>query len=549
MDSRFLPSVPAPRLAAALLSVWTSLAACTTDLSQAVRLHDAGDHSGAAEQIDRLAPTLQDGGRALPDVPYEKDLLWVTMQKSTILFQAGRYGDAVELMYHAWSDADDDRYMESWYAENPFDPATWDSQKLLQELGQVVMGADQTTYVLQPFEMILCCSYSALGCILSDEPGFMQYARRAQKLQVWEGEDLARAGQVPQPPPRSAMNATVANSIPSGQTSNFDTNMLFSLGDFKGTEQRLNAAISSAVAAGAADPRVASACVIAWASLAKGGQWSEASGCADLLSRISATPRLVKLMRHVGRADSTRDFVLVVVDAGMGPERGHFNVAFPLIIPNVGSAYFRAVYPTLHFRTADRPLKIVAEADGRSDPLEIVTSIDAVASRNFLRREPELWWVPTLRAALRTTAAIVAQATDRDNEGWGLGVLAASVALAVAEQPDLRIWSTLPATQHAMLVPRPQSGSLDLVISSETSAARHAVSVPPGSSLVYVRSLTPARSRVHVGSLRPGPADAQPTGPHAASIRARSRPSIVPLPSMSAGPPPGPHAPSSMPMS
>lgn len=494
-------------LTAATALLTLLLGGCTTDISQAVRQHDNGNHALAAGEINRIAPTVSDGAKKIPDVQYAKDRLWVTMEKATILFQAGEFADAATLLYHAWDDASDDQYMESWYADNPFDPSTWDSKKLMQDVGQAVLGADQTEYVLQPYEMILCCTYSALSCILSDEPGFMQYARRVQRLQIWEGDDLARAGLAPPPPPRNAMNTAVSSSLPQGRTSNFDTNMVFSLGDFKGTQGRLNAAISNAAAVGAADPRVAFASVVAWASFVKGGEWYEAAGATQQLSQMANTPRLVQLMNHVGRADSTRDFVLVVVDAGRAPDRGYFNVAFPIIIPGVGSAYFRAVYPTLNFRTVDRPSRIVVESDQRSDPLEVVTSIDAVAARNFIRREPELWWIPTLRAALRTTAAIVAQAADRDREGWGAGVLAASVIMAVAEQPDLRIWSTLPATQFAMLVPRPNSGTLSVVISSDVSAARHDVPVPAGSSLVYVRALTPAQAHAHVGSLRAGKTD------------------------------------------
>jgi hypothetical protein len=497
-----------PTAARARTAVTALLAAllcgCTTDISRAVRQHDNGNHSLAADEMNRIAPTVSEGAKQVPDVQYAKDRLWVTIEKATILFQAGAFSEAMTLLYHAWDDARDDQYMESWYAENPFDPSTWDSSKLMQDVGQAVLGADQTEYVLQPYEMILCCTYSALSCMLSDEPGFMQYARRAQRLQVWEGDDLARAGYAPPTPPRTVMNTAVSSSLPQGQRSSFDTNMVFSLGDFQGTEARLNAAIGNATAVGAADPRVAFASVVAWASFVKGGEWYEAAGATRQLSQMANTPRLVKLMNHVGRVDSTRDFVLVVVDAGRAPERGYFNVAFPIIVPGLGSAYFRAVYPTLNFRLADRPSRIVVESDQRSDPLEVVTSIDAVVARNFMRREPELWWIPTLRAALRTTAAIVAQAADRDREGWGAGVLAATVIMAVAEQPDLRVWSTLPATQFAMLVPRPNSGMISLVISSDASAARHDVTVPAGSSLVYVRALTPAKAHAHVGTLRKG---------------------------------------------
>ena len=52
--------------------------------------------------------------------------------------------------------------------------------------------------------------------------------------------------------------------------------------------------------------------------------------------------------------------------------------------------------------------------------------------------------------------------------------------------PDLRTWTTLPATQQAAVLPRPADGRLQFRVPSSSTPVK-TVTVPPGPSFVYAR--------------------------------------------------------------
>jgi hypothetical protein len=182
------------------------------------------------------------------------------------------------------------------------------------------------------------------------------------------------------------------------------------------------------------------------------------------------------------------------------------------VIPNVGSTVFRAVYPDLVFRTDARPAAISVSAGGQETRAFPLDSIDALAARNFRRREPELWWAPTIRASIRAITAIVAQATqDDDSTAAKLLIALGSVVVAEAEQPDLRMWSTLPATQHVALVKRPADGLVRIGLQAEDGQdGSVTVEVPEGRSLVFVRAFSPQLHTAKVASLARPKSDASP---------------------------------------
>ena len=144
-------------------------------------------------------------------------------------------------------------------------------------------------------------------------------------------------------------------------------------------------------------------------------------------------------------------------------------------------------------------------ADQTRTPVNAVTSIDAIASLDFQRRERELWWIPTVRGALRAVAAIVAQAVQKkDDNTTRLIIGLASIIVAEAEQPDVRCWSTLPAAQHVALIRRPASGSLTISLASGVTSSKIEVpDLPRGGSLVYLRALETTKcNQVRVAGIR-----------------------------------------------
>jgi hypothetical protein len=476
---------------------------CTTKFHPAVDQFNAGNCQTAIDKAHAIAPTksVQNRG-SKAKAEHERDHLWVTLEKARMLSCCGELGEATSLFYYVKGESDFYRYIESRYRMNPLDVGAWDASQFAGDAGQAIMGADQLPYEVQPFEMTLCNAYGALTCLLLDEPGAAEFARAAGEIQDDEGKDLEAIGYLENmPSPASRIDSRVQSALPPNSSSSYSTNMIFSLGDFSRAKADLNAAIESGRSAHAADPRLAFASAVAWASYHRDGDRALAAEAIRGLETMSRAPALTSAMRSIHAGDAG-DFVMVLVDAGRGPKRNYFNVSFPVIIPKVGSAYFRAVYPVLQFRPDGRPTDI--RVTGGSGPVaaELLTSIDAVAARDFKRREAALWWTPTIRAALRVVGAIVAQAADRDKEGWGAIVGVTTAIMAAAEQPDLRNWSTLPGAQYAAIVPRPTNGMLRIELAAASGANALTVGVPEGSSVVYVCAQTPDKVSSHTGRLR-----------------------------------------------
>ena len=484
-----------------LVVLGIAISGCTTKFNTATDAHNIGDFEKAASIADSLAPMVKRNGKDKLDVQYERDALWIGLEKAKILSDAGKFNESIALFTYVDAEAEDLREIESWYLQNPLDTKSWDVGQFTNDIGQSVMGADQLPYLLQPYEMILGDAYASLNSLLLDKQGAATYARKVARLQFFEKEDLRLAGYDDLTAPTAKMDGALKTSL-NGNATDFSFAGIFSLGDFTGAKARMNATITAAREVGAADPRVPFATVVQWAAFMKEGQSAERIGAANEVKLSSGAEKLSQQMLEFSN-DFSKDFVLVLIDAGRGPVRGSFDVKFPIAIPKVGSTFFRAVYPVLKFRVADRPSDIKVGGAGVMETAYILDSIDAIAARNFQRRENELWWIPTYRAVFRAVATIVAQATQKEEDKTSKALIGLFGAIvAAAEQPDLRAWSTLPASQYAAIVPRPADGVVKVELKSPSSSGTFEVKVGPGSSIVYVRALTPKITQFQVAPLQ-----------------------------------------------
>ena len=484
-----------------LVVLGIAISGCTTKFNTATDAHDIGDFQKAASNADSLAPMVKSNGKDKLDVQYQRDELWIGLEKAKILADAKRTKESIDVFSFV-----DNRAMllsdaESWYAKHPFDMKNWDAKQFIGDASQSVMGADQIPYVVQPYELILVNAYRSLYLLLDGQDGAKQVATRGVELQQFEKEDLKHAGYDDMTAPIAQMDGALKTSM-NGNATDFSFAGIFSLGDFTGAKERMNATITAAREVGAADPRVPFATVVQWAAFMKEGQSAERIGAANEVKLSSGAEKLSRQMLEFSN-DFSKDFVLVLIDAGRGPVRGSFDVKFPIVIPKVGSTFFRAVYPVLKFRVADRPSDIKVGGAGVMETAYILDSIDAIAARNFQRRENELWWIPTYRAVFRAVATLVAQATQKQEDTTTkalIGLFGAVVAFA--EQPDLRAWSTLPASQYAAIVPRPADGVVKVELKSPSSSGTFEIKVGPGSSIVYVRALTPKIGHIQAAKLK-----------------------------------------------
>jgi hypothetical protein len=518
-------------LSCALLSAATLTGiGCTTNLKNATDAHQAGQFDVAAKAIDQVAPheTEADGDVASVKIPYDRDRFWVVLEKAKILEDHGDFRTSLELYEWVFNTANDRRKMESWYQENPAKIETWDAGAFLQQSSQAVAGADQTDYLLQPYEMILVNSYNTLDSLLADTREQNAFARRAQEVQELERKDLANAGEEVAQAPAQAVDQRLSTVKNSGIPQGFTMESLYQQTGFGAAQESMRAVVSQARTTRSADPRVASAYVTQWAAHMKARDIQSArSARTELASACGATALLAELQKF--ESNGGDDFVLVFVGAGKAPARDFFSIRLPVPVPNVGMGYFRGVYPMLRFRPEGRPTQLAVTADGRRTALEQVDSIDAIAARNFQRRELELWTIPTIRGVIRTAASLVAQAAARKNDQSGLGSLIAlaNIAIAEAEQADLRIWSTLPAAHHVAIVPRPTDGKLKIELSDGTTNGQVETTVGPGSTILYLRAITPTvLSKAFTAQLRPGAGSAP--GPVPATDAGNSAPATDP---------------------
>ena len=492
---------------AALAVIFIALqTGCTTDISTATDAYHLGQFTKASEEIEKSVPEPTDSSSdSFMEVKYERDLLWAGLEKAKITQDDGSFEKSLKLFTKLHDKADFLRSIESFYAQNPFDMKNWDAGQFTKDIGQAIVGADQTDYVLQPYEMILINAYAMLDAMMLGKDA-APYAKRAVRLQELERDDLKRAGyEVVQP------NAAQVDSVlrtKSAALAGFSIESVFGKDEFIKARAALSSVIRSAREARAADPRVTLACTLEWASYVIARDFGAAEAAVKLVRETSGASKLADRMQAIKTKD---DFVLVLVGAGKAPIRDYFSVRIPIPIPNVATGYFRGVYPFLKFRTEHRPNQITITSQSGTDTLEIIDSIDAIMARNFQRREPELWWVPTIRGIIRTAASMTAQIADQDNKSiWAL----LGFIVAEAEQADLRIWSTLPGAHYAALIKRPADGVLDIEISNGNTTDKIRTNVGQGSSLVYIRALTPSmHTKAYVASLIPGSTKSRTSDP------------------------------------
>ena len=492
---------------AAFVAIFIALqTGCTTNISEATNSYDLGQFTKASEEIEKSVPEPTDSSSdSFMEVKYERDLLWAGLEKAKITQDDGSFEKSLKLFTKLHDKADFLRSIESFYAQNPFDMKNWDAGQFTKDISQAIVGADQTDYVLQPYEMILINAYAMLDAMMLGKDA-APYAKRAVRLQELERDDLKRAGyEVVQP------NASQVDSVlrtKSAALSGFSIESVFGADGFTKAKAALSSVIRSAREVRAADPRVTLACTLEWASYVVARDFGAAEAAVKLVRETSGASKLADRMQAIKTKD---DFVLVLVGAGKAPIRDYFSVRIPIPIPNVATGYFRGVYPFLKFRTEHRPNQITITSQSGTDTLEIIDSIDAIMARNFQRREPELWWVPTIRGIIRTAASMTAQIADKDNKSIYalLGFI-----VAEAEQADLRIWSTLPGAHYAALIKRPADGVLDIEISNGNTTDKIRTNVGQGSSLVYIRALTPSmHTKAYVSSLIPGSTKSRTSDP------------------------------------
>lgn len=480
----------------AMLAAW----GCTSKPVDMTDRYDAGDFVAAAIAGDEARTVLRDRNGRVAGIGarYQRDRLWVGLEKAKILQDAARFQDSLDVYSWVYAEQDWLAEIESNFAANPVDPANWDLGQFVGDVGQTAVGADQTDYIVQPYEAILAASYAGLVAMMLDDPRAGDFARQSMTLQGQWRRNLGLDPVMVRGPASTSIDAGLARR--DRRLSGFSIASILNLDEFSKARSAMRQAVEAAARAGAASPFLPAASLLNWAAFHKNDLYSDAISAVEGFKAFSGDAALAEELRAAMDAPTAPDKVLVFVGAGRGPVRDAFSVRVPVPIPTVGSGYYRGVYPVLKFRDGPtRPSRVTAAGAA----LSVVGSIDAVAAQDFSRRELSLWVLPTFRGLLRAAAFIAAQAATREKDPMiGLGLLIGNLIVAEAEQPDLRMWTSLPGVFFAALVDRPHNGVVDIRIDAASGTNSVQVRVPDGLSLVYVRSLEPRLTAAHATSIR-----------------------------------------------
>ena len=202
-----------------------------------------------------------------------------------------------------------------------------------------------------------------------------------------------------------------------------------------------------------------------------------------------------------------REFVLVVFEDGMGPQK--VEERKEMIIPYRYPIHAGIALPRLQHRPSAHTSLSVFDGDVCVGNTETICELDRVVAAEF---KEEFKWIASsavlgacIRIGVQIAAMEVLRAQLDDQVAKGkmtpfardLSLVAAGAALsavsAATTHADTRIWSTLPRDYQAALVPKPASGKLTI---KDAAGTRVLVEVeipkPQRSSFVYVKIPTSA---------------------------------------------------------
>ena len=192
----------------------------------------------------------------------------------------------------------------------------------------------------------------------------------------------------------------------------------------------------------------------------------------------------------VNKKKSSKKFVWIIFENGLGPEKEEFRMDLPLFIVSDKVQYTGIALPKLRLRESAYPHLTVKVNGKDACKTSVMASMDRVVQTEF---KNEYDFILT-RAIMCTLSKTYGQYQAQKKYGdWG--GLAAAVYQAATTSADLRIWTSLPKEFQVAKVQTPKNGSLTL---SPPSGGDITVQVAPEkSSLVYVKIPTPKAPAVY----------------------------------------------------
>ncbi|NBX26297.1 MAG: hypothetical protein EBQ99_09685 [Planctomycetes bacterium] len=196
---------------------------------------------------------------------------------------------------------------------------------------------------------------------------------------------------------------------------------------------------------------------------------------ADAATRGQAPPKMVYVLMETGRA----------------PSRKELRIDIPLFIQEV--PYVGAAFPLLEFHDGQVTSFSV---QGGAAPLNSFTlcDMDAVVKRNFDDQLPLVIVATLVSSASKAVGTYFAQRAAGDY-GWA-AALGGAIYQVAMNSADLRCWLTLPKQWLAARLPRPDSGTLSVVLGDGQRLDGLALPDAPV-SIVYLKSVRSGTRPLH----------------------------------------------------
>ena len=215
-------------------------------------------------------------------------------------------------------------------------------------------------------------------------------------------------------------------------------------------------------------------------------------GKAFGMTNSEAARRLWTLaeQRASGRlpAEALDDCVFVLFENGLGPVKEERR--YELVIPmSMGPLYVGVALPMLVERAAPYPYLEVRENGNVIGITEMFCSIDRLVATEFRSEMKAVIAGNVTCTIIKAVAQVLAEEYVCKKYGkfasWCVGIVG-SLASRYTTKADRRNWDLLPKEYQVAIIPRPQTGRLELTVPGMNTPIT-VVELPSGPSLVYVK--------------------------------------------------------------
>ncbi len=420
---------------------------CATDLRDANALHASGRFQEAWGRMAQI------------DLRNRHDAIWVLLERGKIAQDSGRFEESAKALDRAWDiiqDVDDRAVVSASATTNDILSLLTDERArdyLASRPDRLFIHTAQAVnhLMLGEFELSAVYSRRYIDLAVSLDPGGVGVSMRP--------EQFDRAAATRDVQLRSGRSVSVSS--------------IESMPEYVRLSQRLRAAPVT----GPADDAAPYGLFVGAVAMLLADRRAELQ---DFLVRLE---RLAPDLAEGVRSAETQPTVFVLFENGRAPRREPVRT-FPF-----GYAIGAIELPALVFDSGPRASWLEADADGLVARSVMLGSVEAAIASDFSSRLWEIWGRPILSAAIKITAGEIG-AHQAEDDWVSAAIRAVWISAVLLARADTRTWRSLPAEHHALAVPAPSSGLLNLRLAGRSGTGRTMeVAVPPDRwSVVWVRS-------------------------------------------------------------